>query len=149
MKKLTLFALSFALLSGIVSCDNDNKKEDPAPTGKTALLTSKKWRMIAYTTLQDGATTSTDVYVVLPECFKDDFLKFNADKTSTLNEGEIKCKSDSPQSVSTTWDFNSDQTQLIIANAPAVADILELSSSTLKLQYKTLGTAFIYTYTAF
>lgn len=93
MKKLSFFALSIALAGGLVSCGGD--KDDPTPTAKTKteLLTAKSWRVSSdqSTVVSGGTTVSNDDYADLKACEKDDFTKFNADKTITADQGATKC----------------------------------------------------------
>jgi hypothetical protein len=136
MKKLLLFALAVASLS---AC----KKGSENNPSKTGLLTSKKWRVTAFTATYSTSggsaptTNTVDQYAQTPACSKDDFYKFNTDKTLILDEGATKCSTSGPQTTAFTWDLNSDQTKLFI-NASGLSssspnDIVELSASTMRL----------------
>lgn len=148
MKKLILFAL----LGSPVSC-GDDKQENSAPTDKTALITAKNWRLTASTLLESGKTTPTDEYALMSDCEKDNFVRFSADKEFTINEGATKCNSNAPQSETSTWRFNSDQTKILSTDPglgfPISADIVELTNSTLKVRYSLFGDTTSETYTAF
>ena len=138
MYSRTLFALSLALLGGLTSCSDD--KNDPTPsTSKTALLTAKSWRVTAdqSVVVSGGTTLTNDDYADLEACEKDDLVRFNADKTVTLDQGATKCADTSadPQSEKDgTWDLNSDGTKLTQKDGAFSLefDVLELSATTLK-----------------
>jgi hypothetical protein len=162
MKKLFLFALAVASLS---ACKKDSENTPSKPD----LLTSKNWRITAFTatsttTYPSGTpTTSTsDEYAKLLACEKDDFLKFNTDKTLIEDEGPSKCSSADPQRTTSQWEFNNDQTRLLITSTGAspsteTGEILELSASTLRLRKTfsygigpaTIGIEATMTYTSF
>lgn len=139
MKKLFLLLLTVASLS---AC----KKDSENTPSQTDLLTSKKWRVTAfsatYTTSGGGAptTNTVDQYAQTPACSKDDFYKFNTDKTLILDEGATKCSISSSQTTAFTWDFNSGQTKLLITPAGAgtastsTSDLVELSATTLRIR---------------
>jgi hypothetical protein len=144
MKKLFLFALTVASLS---AC----KKDSENTPSKTDLLTSKKWRVTSFTatysTSGGGAptTNTVDQYAQTPACSKDDFYKFNSDKTLILDEGATKCGTSDPQTTAFTWDLNSDQTKLFInasgSSSSSPNDIVELSASTMRLHTTDIYTA--------
>lgn len=136
MKKLSLLLLA-ALALG--SC----KKSDtsPATPSKTDLLTAKSWRLSADKITSTVGTTSntTDEYASSPACERDNFIKFNTNKTATFDEGPTKCNTPDPQTESGTWDFNSDGTKLTLTDPSGSGlaiqeDILELTATTLRLR---------------
>jgi len=87
-----------------------------------------------------GQTITTDNYATdYAPCDKDDYTKFDTNKVFRNNEGTLKCDPTAPQETIDTWDFNSDQTKLII-NIPGSplafqSDIVELTATTLKIRY--------------
>jgi hypothetical protein len=139
MKKLFLIMLAVASLG---AC----KKDSENTPSKTDLLTSKKWRVTAYSatyTASGGSapiTTTVDQYAQTTAYSKDDFYKFNTDKTLTVDEGPTKYSTSSPQTTAYTWDFNSGQTKLLISPVGAgttsitISDIVELSATTLHIR---------------
>ena len=141
MYQRTLFALSLALLGGLTSCGDDNNDPSPA-TNKSALLTAKSWRVTAdqSVVVSGGTTVTNDDFADLRACEKDDLIRFNADKTITQDQGASKCPDTSadPQTQKDgNWDFNGDQTKLTMADGSlaVVADVLELSATTLKIKF--------------
>jgi len=145
MKKLFLLALAATALS---AC----KKDSNAMPSKTELLTTPKWRITAETetvkNAQTGGSSTTTVfdrYAGMTACVRDNFHKFNVDKSWIIDEGASKCLSTAPQSGSSTWNFNSDQTKLLVPSpslpaTTAEVDIVELTSSTLRLRVDLSGT---------
>lgn len=145
MKKLFLVVLAVTSLS---AC----KKDSDTTPSRTELLTSKKWRMTAFTvtttySVGGGApsSTTTDQYALQLACEKDDFYQFNADKTMILDEGPTQCSTSTAQTSAFNWDFNSDQSRLILTYkgslSPTLDDIIELSSTTMRLRETTSNTA--------
>ncbi len=134
MKKCYLLLLVAATF-GACQKNNDNS------TARANLLTARNWRMSAdtYTTVDNGTATTSDEYAKLPACKRDDFLKFNADKSLTTDEGATRCGASLPQTLTGEWDFNSDQTTLTSHSVAyssfiLLADIVELSATTLRLR---------------
>ena len=135
MKNLFLLAAGLTLLG---ACKD--KTVAPAPQ-RIDLLTAKNWRISANsttTTTSAGVSTTTDEYATSPACERDNFYKFNADKTSLRDEGASKCDPVLPQTENFTWAFNADQTQLLVttpgSNKLETDDIVELSATTLRLR---------------
>lgn len=145
MKKLSFIFLA-ALALGSCKKNDDNS---PASTSKTDLLTAKSWRVTAEkstSTVGSTAGTTTDDYANSPACERDNFLKFNTNKTATFDEGATKCSTSDPQTQSGAWDFNSDGTKLTITDPSGSGlaiqqDILELSATTLRLRNTSSYTA--------
>jgi len=143
MKKLLLFGLAAASLS---ACKKESQTT-PSPS-KTELLTAKNWRLTAYTstvtvTGNSSSTNTGNIYALLSACQKDNFFKFNTDKTLVEDEGSIVCIN-TPQKTSYTWEFSSDQTRLLVTSPVSTDDfgtITELSSTTLRLRNTDIVTA--------
>jgi len=137
MKNFSFFALSLALVGTVVSCSKDN--DDPKPKTKTELLTAKSWRLTAEQTVvvYNGKTTTEDGFGDYKACEKDNFLKFNSDKSLVADEGASKCSTSDAQTEKGTWDFNSDQTKLTFSQGGALSftfDLADLSETTLKIK---------------
>ncbi|NVO20480.1 MAG: lipocalin family protein [Bacteroidetes bacterium] len=138
MKKLLLFLPILSLLL-VGAC-----KKDSQPT-KMEMLTAKNWKISVYTVdpslpVTDGGGNiigyTSDMLAQMEDCSKDDLTKFNTDGVMINDEGATKCDPASPQTTTGTWLFNTDQTILTVnsGNNPVSYDILELSSSTLKMK---------------
>lgn len=138
MKKLCFLLLVTASVS---AC---KKEPVTAAPSRTDLLTAKNWRKTAWT-ITSGSAAPTDVYAQLPACERDDFYKFNVDKSLVLDAGPTRCNPTDPQTRPGTWTINSDQTVLTLADAlgnqPLANEVLELSATTLHLRTsRTSGT---------
>jgi len=145
MKNFFLLALAAVSLS---AC----KKDSDTTPSRTDLLTTPKWRMTAETeTLtisQPGGSpgpTVLDRHAGKTACERDNFHKFNVNNSWVIDEGPSKCLPSDPQTGTSTWAFNSDQTKLLIPSPsmPSVlseVDILELTPSTLRLRVDLDGT---------
>lgn len=139
MKKLLLLSLGLAALS---ACKKDSETT-PTIATPTELLTAKNWRLSAYTSgfaTAGAAAVTTDEYATTPACQRDDFTKFNANKSVLFDEGASKCNTTDAQSETSTWDLSSNDTKLTLAapqlgGFPIPFDIITLSSSTLHIRY--------------
>ena len=128
-----------ALATLTLSCKKDEDKPAPAAS-KADLLTAKNWKVSAQTTATttSGTTTTTDDFAMARACEKDNFLKFQTDKTVRADEGATKCNTADPQTQNGVWDFNSDQTKLTLGIAGSAIvgqfDLVELTATTLRLR---------------
>ncbi len=134
MKKLSLLLL---LAASLGAC---KKNDDNAPS-RADLLTAKNWRVSAdtYTKVDNGKTTTVDEYAKSLACERDNFLKFNTNKSLITDEGATKCSASDPQMQTSNWDFSGDQTKLNYSFSPQSSfvlssDIVELSATTLRLR---------------
>ncbi|GAB3638944.1 hypothetical protein GCM10027422_45350 [Hymenobacter arcticus] len=139
MKKLA-FLLLAALALGSCKKNNDNS---PATPSKTDLLTAKNWRISAQTysvAINAGAPTVSNEYASSAACERDNFLKFNTNKSLTADEGATKCSSSDPQTQSGSWDLTTNDTKLTLADpmqggATIPFDVVDLSATTLHIRY--------------
>ena len=153
MKKLFNLFIALVLVGSFTGCKKDN--DDDKPKTKTELLTAKNWRLSAAVAsgVYQGVSFSQDGYADMEPCEKDDFLKFNSDKTLIYDQGPTKCDDTAadPQTDQGAWDLNSDQTKLLLSDSGGGAsfglDILELTASTLKVEYSESDTDGTYKYT--
>lgn len=140
MKKIFI---SMIAVSVLISC----KKDTENTPSKTTLLTAKNWRMSAYSSTTTvtvmgstpiTTTTEQDEYASLKPCVKDNFMKFNTDKTLVEDEGTDKCLPNSEQKQNYTWEFDSNQTVLLTKPVGSTYvykdDIVDLSATTLRLR---------------
>ena len=143
MKKLLLLA------TGLLALAACKKNDDAAPSpSRTDLLTAKLWRVSAQTTTStptSGTPTTTDDYATQSACERDNFVKFNADKTLVVDEGPTKCSTYDPQTQSFTWALSADQTKLLVSSpgqtTPETDDIVELSATTLRFRTATTNSS--------
>ena len=136
MKALSKYVLLTAMSALAVGCKKD---KDPTPPTKTELLTAKGWRIsgdVTVTTTTGRPATTVDHFASAPACEKDNFVKFNTDKTARFDEGALLCQG-ARQTETGVWDFNSDQTKLTLGSAGSSVvgqfDLAELSAATLKI----------------
>ena len=136
MKTLSQYVLLAAMSALAVGCGKD---KDPTPPTKTELLTAKSWRIsgaVTVTTTTGQPTTTVDDFATARACEKDDFIKFNTDKTARFDQGPLVCQG-SQQTETGAWDFNSDQTKLTLGAAGSSVvgqyNLAELSATTLKI----------------
>ena len=135
MKNFATYFLAAAVGLTMLGCSKDDENEPD----KAALLTAKNWRYTGDVSVltTNGVNATVDNYATTTDaCEKDNYLKFQTDKSVRFDEGASVCPNSS-QTQSATWDFNSDRTKLLIssANSPLAGQltIVELSSTTLKL----------------
>lgn len=127
------------LICGVAALSACHKDDNSPSLSRTDLLTTKNWRVTAstFTTTDQGNVTVQDDYLKYLPCERDNFTKFNSDKTVVQNEGASKCNAAAPQSSTFVWAFNQDETQLLIgedAGATVPFTIVELSATTLHLR---------------
>lgn len=140
MRKLLFLSLGLATLN---ACKKDNETTPAATASPTELLTAKNWRLSAYTSsfaTAGAAAVTTDEYEAIPACQRDDFAKFNANKSVLYDVGATKCSATDAQSETSTWALSSNDTKLMLAvpqlgGFPNTYDIISLSSSTLHIRY--------------
>jgi Lipocalin-like domain len=97
----TLFLFSLALFS---SCD----KDEVTPKTKTELLAQGNWKF------KSAFAGTTDISGSLQACQKDNIITFAAAGTGTVDEGAAKCNGADPQTRNFNWNFQTNETKLII-----------------------------------
>ncbi len=118
MKKL-LFSLACISAFTFSSCEKDS---DDAKTN-IEILTSHSWKISganadpALNLLVDGEIlTVTDVFLYYDDCNKDNLYTYYTDGNRVM-ENSIKCDPSESSSTSTTWNFDSTETRLIIISS--------------------------------
>ena len=146
MRKSTIFLASALLLTTTFfsACSKDDVA--PRATTKTELLTAKKWRITAATYKEDNDPVQ-DKYADVDACSKDDFYKFNADKTFVLDEGATRCNTNDPQTYVSGWDITADGSILLLlemkgSTSAELYDITELTDSKLRIGQTYTGNGF-------
>jgi hypothetical protein len=91
-----------------------------------------------------------DEYSRFLTCQRDDFVKFNFDKTVVFDTGPAKCNLSSPQTTVGNWEFNGDQTKLFYSTYVGSGsyysyDVIELSSTTLHIRFSNVGSSNLHT----
>ena len=134
MKKVQYFSISIPLLilatSVLLSC-----KKDPDNSGREQMLTTGSWKLTGWVTDYDkDGTYEENSFAILADCEKDNFYTFQAGGVLIKNEGPTMCISTNPQTVTGTWSFKNNYTQILWGTTPY--DIESISSSTLTLTGK-------------
>ncbi len=139
MKKYTL---AFAFLALLGACKKDDNKT--ATTSGASALTSGYWKLSSSTSLVEFPAPvgpqNTDLFAMLPECEKDNVFTFNANNTTTIDEGATKCSPGDPQTETVgNWQLTNNDTRLFFTHQgiDIDAEILTLNSSALTLKYIT------------
>lgn len=130
MKKISFLLLSLAALG---ACKKDG--ENTPSASRTDLLTAKNWRVASQTTTLTLAGTTT-TSTTIDACDKDDFIKFNTDKSAVHDQGATKCDPTDPQTDKGTWDLPGDQSKLTVNLASygnTTFDVKELTATTMHL----------------
>jgi hypothetical protein len=109
-------------------------------SAKLALLTTPRWRISAYTSTEvtNGQSTTTDVYATTAACARDNFYKFNTDKSFIFDEGPTNCGLGLPQTFQEFWDFDANETELVMSATRGGSihtryQIRQLTSTTLRM----------------
>ncbi len=149
-----LMRLSWVLLLAgtMAACGNDD--DGPAPPTRTELLTGKaQWNFAAIESdppYPEGGTLVRDVYAQLPNCFRDNFYRFQENGRFTLENGPTKCNDSDPQILNQgSWTFNADETALSLSGNSASFEwkIVELTEAALVIQQEFTEDNIRYTWT--
>ena len=137
MKRFAYLFLGVAALAS--SCKKDSTEAiAPAVSPKIALLVGKRWGLTALTSQQGSIIR--DGYATLNAYEKDNYLRFNDDRTAELNEGPSKGSSADPQSYAGTWDLIGNDSKLLLttplfgSGAAGTPDIVELTANRMVLR---------------
>ncbi|UOR04156.1 hypothetical protein MUN82_14525 [Hymenobacter aerilatus] len=139
------------LMVGCTKEDADQAAPTSKLTAKETMLTAKNWRITAIsatgTVTAEGISpiaTGFDGYTRLTSCQKDNFAKYNIDKTIVADEGATKCSTTDPQTQIFTWSLNADETELTVSGKlngtdhTEKAELLQLTSTTMQLRTTTV-----------
>lgn len=145
MRKSLLYIATAVLLAGsITSCSKDDEDEvAPVVPTKTELITAKNWRISAFT-YKEGSSQTQDFYAQFGSCTRDDFYKFNTDKTFKFDEGATRCSTSDPQTETSAWDINADGTILLLlemkgSTTAELYNVVELTDSKLRISQTYTG----------
>ena len=104
----------------------------------TQRLVGKSWRVTAMTVnpgIDFGGGIITDFYSLIPNCDRDNTIRFNANGSLTEDEGATKCDPAYPQTTSTgSWSLNAAQTAITVVTSagggvPQVMTIVSLTAT--------------------
>lgn len=136
MKNLPVWALGAfcCVLFTVSSCKKD--KDDP----KDLLTSPSCWKTVK----SESRINTTDPWTDDTEsCSTDDCTKFNADGTTSIDEGATKCDPGDPQTVSGTFELSEDGKTITITESGFTlpATVEELTSKKLVLTVSFFGQA--------
>ena len=153
MKRFAYLFLGVAALASSCKKDDSTQATTPAVSPKVGLLVGKRWGLTALTA-QRGSL-SQDGYATLKPCEKDNYIRFNDDRTAEVNEGPSKCSPADAASYAGTWELVGNDSKLLLTTplfgtgAAGTPDILELTTSRLVLRGVLIdGNGVTTTYTA-
>ncbi len=140
MKKILFTAI--VLSSFFVGC---KKKEDKPATAqtRTQLLTANNWTLTAIVISTPGEPDD-NIFAIIEDCFKDNFIKYNTNFTVVTDEGATKCDPNFPQSATNIWSFGPNESSIIFAG---VSQKIETLNATQLKVSEILVDDKIYTYT--
>jgi hypothetical protein len=118
----TLRLLTLALLTSstfvLTDCRKTNESDAPALTERERFLTTPNWYFDSATevrTTPAGVVTTTPNFTAgFDPCSLDDLTHYRSDRTFTIVEGPQSCPT--RQSTTGTWDFASNETELLVAD---------------------------------
>jgi hypothetical protein len=130
---IALFFTSF-----LYSCRQENT--DPV-VERGKMLTNGRWKLVeAYANREkNGVHTTYDIFNNLPECEKDNILKFNSNSVIEEDQGNMKCHpNDSQVIIRENWALVGNSVLEFInpnLDTARYMSILELSAELLHLRY--------------
>ncbi|WP_460611376.1 hypothetical protein [Hymenobacter terrigena] len=100
-------------------------------------LSTPKWRLTGYLYDEAGANGAVDVYAQMAACERDNFYRFNIPNQLIKDEGTTKCAASDPQTVTGTWAFDANQSNLEMSFPgvpPASYELLVVNETRLQLR---------------
>ncbi len=139
MKRNVFKILTVMFLSVVILAANSCKKDDDEKT-KTDMLTGKFWKFTSMNinpAIEFNGLEYSDLFGLMPNCSKDDQVKYNSDGTIIYDEGPSKCDEGDPQTETGTWVFSADETKITetFDGESFTYNVVELTDSSLKFSY--------------
>lgn len=138
-KRILIIACCFSLFAACTKSEtenNNNNTNNNNTPNPQKILEEGKWQLTAgtATTTYKGKDTTIDIYSEMEECDKDDFILFASNGTGTIDENANKC-TDDQQIENFTWALLNNDTKLAVVDSnPDTMDVVELTTSQLKLK---------------
>jgi lipopolysaccharide export LptBFGC system permease protein LptF len=140
MKK-QIWIIAFALVSVLTSCTKQQDTNEEFLTGKT----EKSWKMTdSYRLIRLKASSKDSTineYKNYKDCFKDDFVTYQANHKRYYNEGTVKCDSSAvTNQYGGKWEFMNNYKMLnnkTLVGDANYYDVIELTEDKLILRYLT------------
>ncbi|GEM_PF-1672660 len=122
---------------------NGNNNGGNGGNASKDLITANTWVVTSSVATIDWpaplGTQTADMFATRPTCYQDNQYIFKPDFTVNSEEGPTKCNSTDPQIISTgTWKLqdNNKKLESTTDGFTIIADILELTATTLKIRYE-------------
>jgi hypothetical protein len=146
MKKTSFNLFVLAITTSILMLASCKKEEvTPTPTSNNkSLLQDKNWKM------NSQKVNGLETFSTLDKCSQDDITIFNTNGKVIVDAGVLKCGSAANQQEEDgTWSLSTDGK--VITHKDSFGDtltktILELSATTLRIEYKDLGATWLVTF---
>jgi hypothetical protein len=130
---LILYTITF------INCKKDNTTNTPVT--KTDVLSggsSKTW-VISKVTQQTAGSQPVDVTSQVASCEKDNLYTYKSNGVYIQDEGATKCTNSQPQTITGTFSFNADETELTVTNnlnpsSVGRVTVLELTTSNFNIR---------------
>ena len=141
--KITTLCLGLIMSSGLflTNCKKDTKEPDPVVTPSTQTnterLTSKNFKMTA-ATIEPSILGVNDYYNQLPDCQKDDLIRFDTPNIFKSDEGATKCNTNDVQTKTGTWVWSTDETIITVTRSgedPQSWTVLTNDGTNLRVKY--------------
>jgi len=118
--KLTTLSIAFLFVGSslfLTNCKKDDKDPDPAPSGpaqsNTQRLTGKNFKLTALT-ISPSILGLSNYYAQVPDCEKDDLIRFDTPDIFKKDAGSVKCDPNEVQTKTGTWTWNTNETIITI-----------------------------------
>ena len=105
-KKVCSLVLLLPAIVFTIAC-----KKSSSSKSKTEIITRSTWKF------DNAKVAGTDISAFLDACDKDNTVLFAASGNGEADEGPSKCNAADPQTISFTWEFQSNET-ILHASAP-------------------------------
>jgi len=135
-----VFSILVLLIVSIVILTANSCKKDEDEKSKTDLLTAGYWKFTAMNinpAIEFNGLEYSDLFGLMPNCSKDDLVKYNTDGSVIYDEGASKCDEGDPQTETGTWTFSADETKITETydGESFTYNVVEITDSNLKISY--------------
>lgn len=112
MKKVLYF---LPVLFLAIGCDKNDDDDTPSGKTKTQILSESTWKFqAAGIDVDKNGTWETNLVAFIPDCAKDNTLKFETNGTGISDEGTVKCSGNTNQTTPFNWTFATNETVINI-----------------------------------
>lgn len=138
------------MVSAIVllnSCAKETIHIDPSMPDAGFSFGGTTWNLIASTSIFyfGQEKYDMDLYILMPECAKDDTMTFNKNNTVTGSYGKLDCPNQDKNTNFGTWKLSADQKILeissgafnVVGTSSLKCDVIVLNENNLQIKYQT------------